>query len=176
MILVRRLFHEAERTTRGDVLCRRWLRVLWSKGIEGIRLGPWQAGDTRGDPDVQRGVLQLFGDSRLRDDELEVLAMLAATQHRALRATERLAALCRTHAKAQRHARLRQDLGALLGKLERLQPTTSSERFDDRVAEILRSALRRTHGKIYGDNGAAKLLGLKPTTLQSKLKKHGIKT
>ena len=35
-------------------------------------------------------------------------------------------------------------------------------------------ALRHTGGKIYGRDGAAKLLELKPTTLQSKLKKHGI--
>ena len=29
-------------------------------------------------------------------------------------------------------------------------------------------------GKIYGENGAAQLLGLKPTTLSSQLKKHNI--
>jgi len=39
----------------------------------------------------------------------------------------------------------------------------------------LARALRRTNGKIYGKDGAAYLLGLKPTTLQSKLKKHGLK-
>jgi transcriptional regulator with GAF, ATPase, and Fis domain len=39
----------------------------------------------------------------------------------------------------------------------------------------LARALRRTKGKIYGEDGAAKLIGLKPTTLQSKLKKHGLK-
>ncbi|MEM7435187.1 MAG: sigma 54-interacting transcriptional regulator [Myxococcota bacterium] len=39
----------------------------------------------------------------------------------------------------------------------------------------LARALRRTRGKIYGSDGAARLLGLKPTTLQSKLKKHGLK-
>jgi Bacterial regulatory protein, Fis family len=45
-----------------------------------------------------------------------------------------------------------------------------------RVAERrhLLAALRHTGGKIYGREGAAKLLDLKPTTLQSKLKKHGI--
>lgn len=36
------------------------------------------------------------------------------------------------------------------------------------------AALRQTSGKIYGRDGAARLLDLKPTTLQSKLKKHGI--
>jgi len=36
------------------------------------------------------------------------------------------------------------------------------------------AALRHTGGKIYGRDGAARLLDLKPTTLQSKLKKHGI--
>ncbi len=36
------------------------------------------------------------------------------------------------------------------------------------------AALQQTEGKIYGRDGAAQLLDLKPTTLQSKLKKHGI--
>lgn len=39
----------------------------------------------------------------------------------------------------------------------------------------LENALAHCHGKIYGENGAAELLGLKPTTLASKLKKYGIK-
>ncbi|HJL16736.1 MAG TPA: sigma 54-interacting transcriptional regulator [Sandaracinaceae bacterium LLY-WYZ-13_1] len=38
----------------------------------------------------------------------------------------------------------------------------------------IEAALRRTGGKIYGDDGAATILGLKPTTLQSRMKKHGI--
>ncbi|MCX4248045.1 helix-turn-helix domain-containing protein [Paraliomyxa miuraensis] len=38
----------------------------------------------------------------------------------------------------------------------------------------LLAALEHTSGKIYGRDGAARLLDLKPTTLQSKLKKHGI--
>jgi DNA-binding NtrC family response regulator len=37
------------------------------------------------------------------------------------------------------------------------------------------AALRRTHGKIYGEHGAAKLLGIKPTTLLSRLAKLGLK-
>jgi transcriptional regulator with GAF, ATPase, and Fis domain len=36
----------------------------------------------------------------------------------------------------------------------------------------LANALKYCQGKIYGDNGAAKVLGLKPTTLASKLKKY----
>ena len=35
--------------------------------------------------------------------------------------------------------------------------------------------LQRTGGKVYGEGGAAELAGLKPTTLHSKLKKHGLK-
>jgi hypothetical protein len=35
--------------------------------------------------------------------------------------------------------------------------------------------LRSCHGKIYGSDGAAARLGVKPTTLQSKLKKLGIR-
>ncbi|MDN2662054.1 sigma 54-interacting transcriptional regulator [Psychromonas sp. 14N.309.X.WAT.B.A12] len=40
--------------------------------------------------------------------------------------------------------------------------------------ENLIQALKDCRGKIYGEGGAAELLGLKPTTLSSKLKKHVI--
>src|SRR5207244_3674951 len=36
-------------------------------------------------------------------------------------------------------------------------------------------ALAKTHGKIYGRDGAAALLGLKPTTLSSKVHRMGLK-
>ena len=38
----------------------------------------------------------------------------------------------------------------------------------------LANALKQCRGKIYGEYGAAELLGLKPTTLSSQLKKHGL--
>ena len=38
----------------------------------------------------------------------------------------------------------------------------------------LANALKHCQGKIYGENGAAQLLGLKPTTLSSKLKKYSL--
>jgi transcriptional regulator with GAF, ATPase, and Fis domain len=38
----------------------------------------------------------------------------------------------------------------------------------------LANALKHCQGKIYGEDGAAQLLGLKPTTLASKLKKYGL--
>jgi transcriptional regulator with GAF, ATPase, and Fis domain len=41
--------------------------------------------------------------------------------------------------------------------------------------ENIAAALRRTHGKIYGEDGAARLLGIKPTTLLSRLVKLGLK-
>jgi DNA-binding NtrC family response regulator len=41
--------------------------------------------------------------------------------------------------------------------------------------ENIAAALRRTRGKIYGEDGAAKLLGIKPTTLLSRLAKLGLK-
>ena len=46
--------------------------------------------------------------------------------------------------------------------------------FADNERAHLRAALGRTNGRIYGPDGAAALLGLKPTTLQSKLKKHSV--
>jgi formate hydrogenlyase transcriptional activator len=36
-------------------------------------------------------------------------------------------------------------------------------------------ALERCHGKIYGASGAAAVLGLKPTTLYGKMRKHHIR-
>ncbi|MDD3146777.1 MAG: sigma 54-interacting transcriptional regulator, partial [Candidatus Riflebacteria bacterium] len=47
--------------------------------------------------------------------------------------------------------------------------------FDSEVARIIRRALQLTNGRIYGENGAAHLLKLKPTTLQSKMKKLGLR-
>lgn len=47
--------------------------------------------------------------------------------------------------------------------------------FDSMMKHYLKEVLKKTGGKIYGRDGAAHLLKLKPTTLQSKLKKLGIK-
>ncbi len=46
--------------------------------------------------------------------------------------------------------------------------------FDEVVRAHLMKALALTGGKIYGKGGAAEILGMKPTTLQSKLKKYNI--
>ena len=46
--------------------------------------------------------------------------------------------------------------------------------FDAAVARTIEAALRATRGKIYGPDGAAAQLGLKPGTLQSKMRKLGI--
>lgn len=67
----------------------------------------------------------------------------------------------------------------LVSPLSELQPTTPEEKGVDDSLEaaerehILR-ALRESHGKISGLGGAAMRLGLKRTTLQSKLKHLGI--
>jgi len=47
--------------------------------------------------------------------------------------------------------------------------------FDDATRAILQRAMDATGGRIYGPGGAAALLGLKPTTLQGKLHKYGMK-
>lgn len=49
------------------------------------------------------------------------------------------------------------------------------ESLQDTIKQQIISALDKTNWKIYGEDGAAKLLGLKPTTLQSKMKKLEIK-
>jgi transcriptional regulator with GAF, ATPase, and Fis domain len=38
----------------------------------------------------------------------------------------------------------------------------------------IRDALDRCRGRIYGPDGAAAALGLKPTTLYGRMRKHGI--
>jgi formate hydrogenlyase transcriptional activator len=46
--------------------------------------------------------------------------------------------------------------------------------FDHAVRAAIEAALRSSRGKLYGAGGAAELLGLKPATLQSKMRKLGI--
>jgi transcriptional regulator with GAF, ATPase, and Fis domain len=48
-------------------------------------------------------------------------------------------------------------------------------RFEHAVREAIEASLRATRGKIYGTDGAAARLGLKPGTLQSKMRKLGIR-
>ncbi len=47
--------------------------------------------------------------------------------------------------------------------------------FDEGVRTLLQRALEESHGKIYGADGAAARLGLKPTTLQGKLRRFGVR-
>ncbi len=47
--------------------------------------------------------------------------------------------------------------------------------FDEAVRRLLERALHACDGQIYGERGAAALLGLKPTTLQGKLKRFGLR-
>jgi transcriptional regulator with GAF, ATPase, and Fis domain len=46
--------------------------------------------------------------------------------------------------------------------------------FDVALSRHIRKALQLTHGKIYGKDGAARLLEINPNTLRSKMKKMGI--
>jgi formate hydrogenlyase transcriptional activator len=54
----------------------------------------------------------------------------------------------------------------------RAQP--DAPRFDAAMRATIEDSLRTTRGKIYGTDGAARRLGLKPATLQSKMRKLGI--
>jgi PAS domain S-box-containing protein len=50
----------------------------------------------------------------------------------------------------------------------------SLEDLKSQEKEVTQRALQQAHGRIYGANGAAALLGLKPTTLASRLKRYGL--
>jgi len=45
------------------------------------------------------------------------------------------------------------------------------ESYHNEMRKVILKALRKTGGKIYGTDGAAAMLDMKPTTLQSKIKK-----
>ncbi len=53
-------------------------------------------------------------------------------------------------------------------------PVSTDLTLDEIIKEHIIRTLNKAGGKIYGADGAAKILGLKPTTLQSKMKKLGI--
>ncbi len=46
--------------------------------------------------------------------------------------------------------------------------------FEEEARAVIERALTEAGGRVYGPHGAAALLGLKPTTLQGKMKKYGI--
>lgn len=52
--------------------------------------------------------------------------------------------------------------------------TSSFPMFEEMQRRYFTEALQRAGGRIYGDDGAATLVGIKPTTLQSRLKRLGL--
>jgi transcriptional regulator with GAF, ATPase, and Fis domain len=54
-------------------------------------------------------------------------------------------------------------------------PTETARTWAGQEKERLLAALRAANGRVYGPGGAAQRLGLKPTTLYGKMRKHGIK-
>ncbi len=50
----------------------------------------------------------------------------------------------------------------------------SKEELNQLERNNIRAALEHTNGKVSGPGGAAELLGIKPTTLASRIKKLGI--
>jgi formate hydrogenlyase transcriptional activator len=54
------------------------------------------------------------------------------------------------------------------------EPTTNVEKFDDAVREHVLEVLRKTNGVVAGPRGAAVRLGVKRSTLMSRMKKLGI--
>ncbi len=49
-------------------------------------------------------------------------------------------------------------------------------RFEDEVRGLLERALASCGGRVYGPKGAAALLGLRPTTLQGKMRRYGVRS
>ena len=62
---------------------------------------------------------------------------------------------------------IRASLGVLPGPVATASPTSASR-------EGVEEALRRSHGRIEGPFGAAKILGVNPHTLRSRMRRMGI--
>jgi transcriptional regulator with GAF, ATPase, and Fis domain len=69
--------------------------------------------------------------------------------------------------------RAREEPPALPGVVRAVVPDADIRRLE---RENLQAALEATHGRIYGRGGAADLLGVKGTTLASRIRKLGIST
>jgi formate hydrogenlyase transcriptional activator len=54
------------------------------------------------------------------------------------------------------------------------EPVAVTGSFEAEVRALIERVLRATGGKVYGADGAAARLGLKPTTLQGKMKRYGV--
>ncbi len=54
------------------------------------------------------------------------------------------------------------------------EPVSAMGSFDEEARALIERVLRDTGGKVYGPDGAAARLGLKPTTLQGKMKRYGV--
>ncbi len=54
------------------------------------------------------------------------------------------------------------------------EASSAPRAFDEEVRALIERALEHAGGRVYGSTGAAALLGLRPTTLQGKMKKYGV--
>jgi formate hydrogenlyase transcriptional activator len=63
----------------------------------------------------------------------------------------------------------------LVRRVTRQADEASRPRFEGAIRTAIEESLWETRGKIYGTDGAAARLGLKPGTLQSKMRKLGIR-
>ena len=118
------------------------------------------------------GVMALFDRARPGDDDLaawEFLARYAATRLIELRARDELTARLRTLETSP--AAVAEATAATADV-----PRTIVTRSDLRTLErhTLEAALTQTAGRVFGPRGAALLLGMKPTTLASRMKALGL--
>ena len=57
-----------------------------------------------------------------------------------------------------------------------LAPVITESQRRDQGRDNIRAALTATGGKVFGPGGAAELLGMKPTTLASRMRSLGVRT
>ncbi|HET7754557.1 MAG TPA: helix-turn-helix domain-containing protein, partial [Anaeromyxobacteraceae bacterium] len=68
------------------------------------------------------------------------------------------------------------DAVAAAGAGDGAAPRAVPGHFEDEVRVLIERALAACGGRVYGASGAAAMLGLKPTTLQGKMKRYGVRT
>ena len=143
-----------------DIAERHWLATHRVRGFAALPIG-------YGDAVI--GVLAVFSRGDFADREIEALGALAGLGGVALGQLEAFRALAgeRNRLAARAARRPGRSLDSTPSAAA-MRPLRHTER------EAIEQVLAHTHGKVSGPRGAAAILGLKPTTLFSRMKKLGV--
>jgi len=106
------------------------------------------------------------------EDAIELAAIHGQLASMAMMLADQAALLERYRRRLDEDDRLRAGAPTTTAPVDDTEPVVTFQEYERRY---LRRILDRTRGKIYGPGGAAALLGMPPTTLQSRLRRLGLR-